>query len=178
VTGDEPPDLRGPKIGGSLEVDLTACDPEPVQRLGTVQSHGVLLVLDEPDLTICWASTNTGIHLGVEAADLLGAALADALGAGAAARLSLALHDRLAVGDDPLALHLPAGSSEEITLHRGDDGLVLVELVPAAAPDCPRCRRCSRTCSTPWAPCTAPTHPRHCGTWRARRSGASPATTG
>ncbi|CAO4181206.1 histidine kinase [Methylorubrum populi] len=40
------------------QVDLTACDREPIHVVGSVQPHGFLLSLDMPDLTVVQASAN------------------------------------------------------------------------------------------------------------------------
>ncbi|MEI7771217.1 MAG: ATP-binding protein [Chloroflexales bacterium] len=53
-------------------VDLTSCDREPIHIPGSIQSHGVLFVLAEPDLTIIQASANTFPLLGRHPRDLLG----------------------------------------------------------------------------------------------------------
>jgi len=44
------------------EVDLTNCDREPIHISGHIQPHGVLLVVQEPQLEILQASANT-LHL-------------------------------------------------------------------------------------------------------------------
>lgn len=54
----------------NLPVDLTNCDREPIHIPGSVQPFGALLALS-PDFTIAIASENTGVHFGVEYADLL-----------------------------------------------------------------------------------------------------------
>ncbi|WP_224249275.1 GAF domain-containing protein [Hyalangium gracile] len=56
-------------------VDLTNCDKEPIHIPGAVQSHGVLLVLREPDLTVTHVSENAPALLGVPAGQLLGSRL-------------------------------------------------------------------------------------------------------
>ena len=43
--------------------DITECAREPIHLLGSVQSHGALLALAEPDLTITVASANTAALL-------------------------------------------------------------------------------------------------------------------
>ena len=43
--------------------DITECAREPIHLLGSVQSHGALLALAEPDLTITVASANTAAVL-------------------------------------------------------------------------------------------------------------------
>lgn len=40
-------------------VDLSNCDREPIHIPGKIQSHGCLLVLQEPELIILQASCNT-----------------------------------------------------------------------------------------------------------------------
>ncbi|HEY9643772.1 MAG TPA: GAF domain-containing protein, partial [Coleofasciculaceae cyanobacterium] len=53
-------------------VDLTNCDREPIHIPGLIQPHGVLLVLQEPDLKIIQVSHNTVELLGRHPQDLLG----------------------------------------------------------------------------------------------------------
>jgi two-component system, chemotaxis family, sensor kinase Cph1 len=52
-------------------VDLTNCDREPIHIPGLIQPHGVLLVLQEPDLKIIQVSQNTLERLGHSPQDLL-----------------------------------------------------------------------------------------------------------
>ena len=51
--------------------DITECALEPIHLLGSVQSHGALLALAEPDLIITVASANTAALLGVAPEQLL-----------------------------------------------------------------------------------------------------------
>ncbi|AFY92437.1 GAF domain-containing protein [Chamaesiphon minutus] len=53
-------------------VDLTNCDREQIHIPGLIQPHGVLLVLQEPDLTIVQVSSNTLESIGHPPKDLLG----------------------------------------------------------------------------------------------------------
>ncbi|PDW03492.1 ATP-binding protein [Candidatus Viridilinea mediisalina] len=53
-------------------VDLTNCDREPIHIPGTIQPHGVLLALTEPDLSIIQVSANTTTLLGLSPQHLLG----------------------------------------------------------------------------------------------------------
>ncbi|WP_009631998.1 ATP-binding protein [Synechocystis sp. PCC 7509] len=52
-------------------LDLTNCDREPIHIPGLIQSHGVLLVLKEPELQIIQVSSNTKTFLGQEPEQLL-----------------------------------------------------------------------------------------------------------
>ena len=53
------------------QVDLTTCDREPIHIPGSIQPHGVLLVLTEPALTIAQVSENVGDHFPLGVADIL-----------------------------------------------------------------------------------------------------------
>ena len=55
--------------------DLTACDREPIHLLGTLQPHGFLLALSEPDLRIVQASANVPDLPGRPAGSVHGASL-------------------------------------------------------------------------------------------------------
>ncbi|MBE9054992.1 ATP-binding protein [Sphaerospermopsis sp. LEGE 08334] len=58
-------------IISNLQVDLTSCDREPIHIPGCIQSHGVLLALKEPELTIVQISDNTFKLLGMHPHELL-----------------------------------------------------------------------------------------------------------
>jgi two-component system, chemotaxis family, sensor kinase Cph1 len=68
------------------QADLTNCERELIHLAGSIQPHGVLLVLAESDLRVVQASANTGPILGVAQDDLLGRP-AHALGADLSATL-------------------------------------------------------------------------------------------
>jgi two-component system, chemotaxis family, sensor kinase Cph1 len=117
------------------QADLTNCERELIHLAGSVQPHGVLLVLDSPDGLVLQASANAGLLIGGAVHDLLGLALS--------ARLpSLAQATRQAAPgaavDRPAALQArlpePGGSRLwEGALHPAPDGRWLLELeaVPA-----------------------------------------------
>ncbi|MEI6329688.1 MAG: ATP-binding protein [Pseudanabaena sp. ELA645] len=65
------------KISGLDPVNLTNCDREPIHIPAHIQSHGLLLVLSEPDLRIMQVSENAYEILGMAATDLLDRPLAD-----------------------------------------------------------------------------------------------------
>ena len=113
--------------------DVDECASEPIHLLGSVQSHGALLALAEPDLTVAVASSNTAAVLGVAPQALLGLPIADVLGAEQAAQLRQA-----ASGQDSVAAIVPVqleqGAKDdqlEVSVHRGD-GLVICEFEPGA----------------------------------------------
>jgi len=53
------------------EIDLIECDREPIHIPGKIQPHGVLLVLEEPQLKILQVSTNTEKFFGKKAEELI-----------------------------------------------------------------------------------------------------------
>lgn len=59
-------------------VDINDCDREPIHIPGSVQPHGVLLVLDEK-LHICQLSANAAAYLGKDSKDLLNRSLQELL---------------------------------------------------------------------------------------------------
>lgn len=60
-------------------VDLTNCDKEQIHIPGSIQPHGLLLVLEEPQLKIVQVSNNTFDFLGLHPYELLGKQLAELL---------------------------------------------------------------------------------------------------
>jgi chemotaxis family two-component system sensor kinase Cph1 len=61
------------------KVDLTNCDREPIHIPGSIQPHAVMLVMNEPDLSIRQVSANAQAMLGYEINELVGAPLARVL---------------------------------------------------------------------------------------------------
>lgn len=56
--------------------DLDVCEREPIHIPGSIEPHGALLVVHEPDLNIIQVSGNTGNLLGVPCEALLTMSLA------------------------------------------------------------------------------------------------------
>jgi two-component system, chemotaxis family, sensor kinase Cph1 len=56
----------------SEPIDLTACDREPISIPGSVQPHGLMLVLRGNDLLVVQTSANSALFLNVEPEKLLG----------------------------------------------------------------------------------------------------------
>jgi light-regulated signal transduction histidine kinase (bacteriophytochrome) len=58
-------------ISTDIKVDLTNCDKEPIHIPGSIQPHGVLFVLQEPELNILQVSNNTFQFFGIHPQQLL-----------------------------------------------------------------------------------------------------------
>lgn len=72
------------------DLDLTACDREPIHLPGAVQPHGVPFAFDEAALTVLQASDSVERHLGMPASRIVGRPLAEVLPGAAAVRDALA----------------------------------------------------------------------------------------
>ncbi len=116
-------------------VALTSCDREPIHLPGSIQPHGVLLVLDEHDLTVVQASENAAQHLGTNGAQYVGRNVAELLGAYLAQRLESEL-DNLRPLTRPTYLGPVASSRRRFhaLAHRTAAG-ILLELELSEASD-------------------------------------------
>jgi light-regulated signal transduction histidine kinase (bacteriophytochrome) len=111
-----------------MTVDTSNCEQEPIHIPGFIQPHGMLFVLDEPQLAILQASDNTLPHFGKSASELLGVPLSEILDT---ASLGL-LNEALAGGQiGSSALHVfstMVGNEEFHGLAHRFDGLLILEL--------------------------------------------------
>lgn len=113
----------GPPFG---KADLSNCEREQIHLAGSIQPHGVLLRMAEPELRIVQASANAGAFLGV--GDVIGLPLAE-LDGDIAANIRPFLDeplDRL-----PVAVRCHAGPEHrafDCLLHRPPSGGLIIEL--------------------------------------------------
>jgi two-component system, chemotaxis family, sensor kinase Cph1 len=113
-------------------VDLTNCDKEPIHIPGGIQPHGVLLVLQEPSLTIRQVSENAEALLDVPASSLLGTALESLLTEPQASSLRACLLSERLEDNNPLKLTTRVGGREHFfngIAHR-HQGRLILELEP------------------------------------------------
>lgn len=118
------------------QADLTNCERELIHFAGSIQPHGVLLVLREPDLRVLQASENVEQVLGIAVERLLERPLSMLGGDVDAAVRRLAAAPDLAE-PVPLQCHTQAGPRRcalEGELHRHPDGGLIVELEPIERP--------------------------------------------
>src|SRR5215475_2533812 len=108
--------------------DLINGEEEPSEAAVTIQSHGVAIVIKEPDLTILQVSANTRPHFGFAPEELLGRPLSLLLGAREFERLR---KEFLSKDLDAEPHYLPAarigksGRLFELALHRRGELLIL-----------------------------------------------------
>ena len=127
--------ISSPNKDASTVPDLSVCEREAIHIPGSVEPNGVLLVLQEPDLTVAQVSANAGRLLGIEAEALLGVALADVL----EPQSFDALRSRMsAVAVDEKRRYVAGvrvravGNAFDASIHRFDGALIL-ELEPSIA---------------------------------------------
>ncbi|AUX42499.1 histidine kinase [Sorangium cellulosum] len=111
-------------------VDLTNCDREPIHIPGSVQPHGALFVLQEPELVVTQVSANVGQFFGMGPEEVLGAPLGKVLGEVAGEHVRQALDRGHLEESNPLALAV-SGSPFDGILHR-HLGATILEIEPAA----------------------------------------------
>ncbi len=115
--------------------DLTDCDREPIQIPGTIQPHGVLLVLAEPALTVAQVSDNVGEHLSLSVEDVLGRPLSALIDPASVDEVREALRDGRWYEKNPLRLQATGVPFDGI-VHR-HDGAAILELEPNPEPPKP-----------------------------------------
>jgi PAS domain S-box-containing protein len=122
--------LSTPAFG---QADLTNCEREQIHLAGSIQPHGVLLVVREPDLVIVQASANAESFLGLTGSPL-GQALA-ALDGDLLTNVSPHLDEPLTVL--PQVFRCRVGSAPDSfdgLVHRAAGGGLIIELERAGAP--------------------------------------------
>lgn len=109
-------------------VNLAACADEPIRVPGRIQPHGILLVLDEPGLTVRQASANVLDHLGVAAESVVGSPLADLVAPEGFDEARRRLLSEDSQGPDPSRLRMRARGgvvAYDALAHRRDGRLIL-----------------------------------------------------
>jgi len=115
--------------------DLTDCDREPIHIPGTVQPHGVLLVLAEPALTVTQVSENVRQHLSLDVGDILGRSLDTIIDPASVEAVRESLRDERWYETNPLRIQANGVPFDGI-VHRYD-GAAILELESNPAPPTP-----------------------------------------
>ena len=117
------------------EIEFPLWDEESIQLINRIQPHGVLLVLEEPDLKILQASTNTFSVFGIAAEELVSRSLEDILDFYQVERIKLGLTENNFDLLNPMKIWLRVKGDEYIVFdgifHRDRDKQLILELEPA-----------------------------------------------
>ncbi|MBO3459028.1 ATP-binding protein [Aetokthonos hydrillicola Thurmond2011] len=116
----------------SQSVDLTNCDREPIHIPGLIQPHGILLVIEEPELKIIQVSNNTFELINRHPEELLNKPLKNLLSSKQVLSIKQCLLEEFETVN-PLKISIKNNKKEDILfdaiIHRYD-GLLICELEP------------------------------------------------
>jgi light-regulated signal transduction histidine kinase (bacteriophytochrome) len=117
------------------ELDLSACDREPIRTPGSIQPHGFLLTLSN-DMAVLQASANLGDWTGRTAQSAIGRPLAEVIGEAAVLRLAPELETKLGARPYYVGTVTAAnGRHFDVLGHRWDEVTILeFEPTERAAP--------------------------------------------
>ena len=122
-----------PRFG---EADLTNCEREKIHLPGSIQPHGALLTLDEPDLKISRVSENVAEIIGLESWESLIGSNVASVGKDLAAGIKRILADPLDI-PDVVTVTLDGSRPEmfDCVVHRSPAKQLVVEVEPASDGD-------------------------------------------
>ncbi|WP_414549220.1 ATP-binding protein [Anabaena sp. CCY 0017] len=116
-----------------IPIDLSNCNKEPIHIPGSIQPHGVLFALQEPDLTILQVSDNTFNLFGLPAEELLNKNLSDFVELDQINLLKDSLNQDDLLIVNPIELTIKHGNNQPVQfdgiVHRSD-GCLILELEP------------------------------------------------
>ncbi len=118
----------------AIHAALAECDREPIHIPGSIQPHGVLLAMSEPELRVEQASENAPDCFALPMARILGARLEDLFGADARQLREMLADERLQTNPAYVMSIAPAGSAGrgfQLIAHRRS-GMAILELEESA----------------------------------------------
>lgn len=117
------------------EINLTSLKQPQIHVLTQIQPHGVLLVLQEPELTVLQTSQNTSAAFGIAPEQILGKTLDDILDAFQVERLKIGLSSENLDLINPTKVWVRRKGDDylvfDAVFHRNADGFLVLELEPA-----------------------------------------------
>ena len=117
-----------------VQIDISNCNKEPIHIPGSIQPHGLLFALREPDLTILQVSDNTLNLFGLPAEQLLNKNLSDLVELDQINLLKECLNQEDLLIVNPIELTIKSGNNQPVQfdgiVHRSD-GCLILELEPA-----------------------------------------------
>ena len=118
-----------------FQMDLAKLEREPIHTQNLIQPHGVLLVLQEPDLEILQVSENISFILKIAPEIAVGKTLGDILDPFQVERLKTGLSSENFDYINPTKVWVRTGGDDfvvfDAVFHRNVDGLLILELEPA-----------------------------------------------
>lgn len=121
------------------DLNLTALKQPEIHSLTQVQPHGVLLVLQESDLTVLQVSRNTSKTFGLAPEDVIGKTLDDLLDSYQVDQFRAGLHQENLEIINPTKVWVRRQGDEysvyDAVFHRSGEGFLVLELEPALTQD-------------------------------------------
>ncbi|CAD5971914.1 multi-sensor signal transduction histidine kinase [Planktothrix agardhii CCAP 1459/11A] len=115
-------------------VDLTNCDREPIHIPGLIQSHGILFVLQEPQLEILQVSNNIFQILSIHPQEILGKKLKKILKPRLIEEIQKKLAEELGtINPLKLSINTPKGKLFFDGIFHRSNGLLIMELEPVTS---------------------------------------------
>ena len=112
-------------------IDLTNCDREPIHIPGSIQPHGALLVMTEPELVVIQVSENVIDHIGMRAEDVLTRRLSAFFDRSSVEAIRMALSGGPSERANAIRI-VTSGKPFDAIVHRYE-GAAILELEPASA---------------------------------------------
>ena len=117
------------------DMNLTSLEREPIHIRGQIQPHGVLFVLEEPELKILQVSNNTSAVLGISPENLLQKKIEEVLDPFQVEKLKIGLSSKNFDFINPTKIWLRKKGDDSLVFdgvfHRNSDGFLILELEPA-----------------------------------------------
>ena len=117
------------------DINLTSLEREPIHICGQIQPHGVLFVLEEPDLKILQVSNNTSAVLGISPENLLQKKIEEVLDPFQVEKLKIGLSSKNFDFINPTKIWVRKKGDDYLVFdgvfHRNLDGFLILELEPA-----------------------------------------------
>ncbi len=105
--------------------ELTACDEEPIHIPGSIQPHGFVMALTEPDLDIIWQSANAPQMLNQPANLKQARRLIELVGPSVMPYLVSTTREKGRGALNPYRLHTALGAHVDVVWHRHDNYLII-----------------------------------------------------
>jgi chemotaxis family two-component system sensor kinase Cph1 len=118
-------------------INLDSCAREPIHIPGSIQPHGVLMVLEEPDLNVVQVSENIADFLHVTVGECMENGLRSFLSEAQFDRIQLAFQGSDPQENNPVQLQLTSRKNDMVldgVVHR-HDGFCILELEETAPPN-------------------------------------------
>jgi len=117
------------------DINLTSLEQEPIHTSGQIQPHGVLFVLEEPDLKILQVSKNTYTVFGISPENMLQKTLEEILDSFQVERIKAGLSAEHLDFINPTKVWARTKGDDYVVFdsifHRSRDGFLILELEPA-----------------------------------------------